>query len=66
MKKQNSVSKDNTFWEIQYGHKPTLFPAIFHIYAGSEEEAREAMKDRWHGTRLNRSTPLDSRKRTYP
>ena len=49
MKKQNSVSKDNTFWEIQYGHKPTLFPNKFYVFAGSKREAKKSTKDRWHG-----------------
>ena len=49
MKKQNSVSKDNPFFEIHYGHKSTLFPSKFYICAGSKREAKKYMKDRWHG-----------------
>ena len=49
MKKQSSVSKDNTFFEVHYGHKATLFPSKFYICAGSKREAKKYMKDRWHG-----------------
>ena len=49
MKKQNSVSKDKVLWEIHFDHNPTLFPAIFTVYAKSKEEARKNIKDRWHG-----------------
>lgn len=43
------MAEDNTFFEIHYGHKPTLFPSKFYICAGSKREAKKYMKERWHG-----------------
>jgi len=43
------MEENNVFWEIQYGHKPTVFPTKFHVFAESKRAAKKSIKDRWHG-----------------
>jgi len=43
------MEKDNTCYEIHWGHKPTLFPAKMYVFAKSKPGARNSIKKHWHG-----------------
>jgi hypothetical protein len=43
------MERDNTCYEIHWGHKPTLFPAKMYVFAISKPGARKSIRDRWHG-----------------
>ncbi len=43
------MERDNTCYEIHWGHKPTLFPATMYVFAKSKPGAINSIKKHWHG-----------------
>ena len=43
------MERDNTCYEIHWGHKPTLFADKMYVFAKSKPGARNSIIRSWHG-----------------